>query len=156
MAEIGSQTTVIGADTKIKGDMTFDGTARILGNFEGSINAKGELQIAEGATCRATVDAGKVMVDGSVEGNMTARERVELTAKARVKGDVIAARLVVAEGASFIGHCTVGADAVKTARTADVDAGLHDVRPTTPGTAGTPRRDTVRAGGAAIGESRQS
>ena len=144
--EIGSQTTVIGADTKIKGDMTFDGTARILGNFEGSISAKGELQIAESATCKATVDAGKVMVDGSVEGNMTARERVELTAKARVKGDVIAARLVVAEGASFTGHCTVGTDAVKTAKTADVDVGLHDVRPSATVGGGAGRREPIRTG----------
>ena len=146
MAEIGSQTTVIGADTKIKGDMSFDGTARILGSFEGSISAKGELQIAESATCRATVEAGKVMVDGNVEGNMTARERVELTAKARVKGDVVAARLVVAEGASFTGHCTVGTDAVKTATTADIDGGLHDVRPSTTVGGGAGRREPVRTG----------
>jgi cytoskeletal protein CcmA (bactofilin family) len=137
MAEPATQMTVIGADTRIKGDMTFEGTARILGNFEGSIHAKGELQIAEGATCRAAVDAGKVTVEGVVEGNMTARERVELTAKARVKGDVVAARLVVAEGASFIGHCTVGVDAVKTARTSESDAGLPEVKPGMPG--GAPR-----------------
>jgi cytoskeletal protein CcmA (bactofilin family) len=126
------QTTVIGADTKIRGDMTFDGTARILGGFEGSITAKGELQIAESANCKATVDAAKVMIEGTVEGNVTARERIELTAKARVKGDVAAAKLVVAEGATFIGHVTVGADAIKAARTADADAG-HEVRATPPG-----------------------
>lgn len=127
------QMTVIGADTKIRGDMTFDGTARILGGFEGSITAKGELQIAESANCKATVDAAKVMIDGTVEGNVTARERVELTAKARVKGDVSAAKLVVAEGATFVGHVTVGADAIKAARTADADAGLPEIRATPSG-----------------------
>jgi cytoskeletal protein CcmA (bactofilin family) len=113
MAEPSNQTTVIGPDTHIKGDMTFDSTARILGTFEGSIHAKGELQIASGATCKASVDAGKVVVDGEVDGNLNARERVELTAKARVKGDLVTARLVVAEGAAFVGHCTVGPDAIK-------------------------------------------
>lgn len=137
MAESATQMTVIGADTRIKGDMSFDGTARILGSFEGSIQAKGELQVAEGATCRATVDAGKVMVDGAVEGNLSARERVELSAKARVKGDILAARLVVAEGATFVGHCSVGADAVKSARTVEADAGLPEVKPGVPG--GPPR-----------------
>ena len=131
----GQQMTVIGADTKIRGDMTFDSTARILGGFEGSITAKGELQIAESANCKATVDAAKVMIDGLVEGNVTARERIELTAKARVKGDVAAPKLVVAEGATFVGHVTVGADAVKAARTAEADAGLHDVRATLAGPA---------------------
>jgi len=91
--------------------MTFDGTARILGSFEGTIAAKGELQIAEGAKCRAAVEASKVLVDGLVEGNLTGREKVELSSKARVKGDLVTARLVVAEGAAFVGHCTVGPDA---------------------------------------------
>jgi cytoskeletal protein CcmA (bactofilin family) len=113
MADATSNTTIIGPDTHIKGDMTFDHTARILGSFEGSISAKGELQIAEGAKCKATVEASKVVVDGAVEGNLTGRERVELTAKARMKGDLVTARLVVAEGAAFVGHCTVGSDATR-------------------------------------------
>ena len=142
MAEPTGQTTIIGADTKIKGEMVFDGTARLLGQFEGTITAKGELQVAEGATCRATVDAGKLMVDGIVEGNVTARDRVELTSKARVKGDVIAAKMVVAEGASFSGHCTVGADAVKAAvaaaKSADADSGLHEVKAAVSGGAARP------------------
>jgi cytoskeletal protein CcmA (bactofilin family) len=107
------QTTVIGPDTHIKGDMTFDGTARLLGTFEGTITAKGELQIASGATCKAAVDAAKVTVDGDVDGNITARDRIELTAKAKIKGDITASRLVVAEGASFVGNCNVGPEAAK-------------------------------------------
>jgi len=93
--------------------MTFDHTARILGHFEGSISAKGELQIAESATCKASVEASKIMVDGAVDGNIAARERVELTAKARIKGDLVAPRLVVAEGASFVGHVTIGQEAAR-------------------------------------------
>lgn len=108
-----TSTTVIGADTHIKGDMTFDSTARILGTFEGKISSKGELQVAQGATCRAAVEASKVLVDGEVDGNLSARERVELTAKAKMRGDLVSARLVVAEGAAFVGHCTVGPDAAK-------------------------------------------
>lgn len=115
MADPHAQTTVIGPDTHIKGDMTFDSTARILGTFEGRIAAKGELQIADSATCKAAVEAAKVLVDGNVDGNVTAREKVELTAKAKMKGDLVAAKLVVAEGASFVGHCTVGPEAAKAA-----------------------------------------
>lgn len=113
MAETPSNTTIIGADTHIKGDMSFDSTARILGTFEGKITAKGELQVANGATCRAAVEASKVLVDGEVDGNLSARERVELTAKAKMKGDLVSARLVVADGAAFTGHVTVGPDAAK-------------------------------------------
>lgn len=113
MAENQTQTTIIGADTHIKGEMTFEGAARVLGTFEGKISAKGELHVADGASCKAAVDAGKVTVDGSVEGNVSARERVELTARAKMKGDLVAAKLLVAEGAAFVGHVTVGPDAAK-------------------------------------------
>src|SRR4051812_28095255 len=110
-------TTVIGPDTHIKGEMVFDSTARILGTFEGRVIAKGEVQIGEGAQCKATVEGTTVVVDGLVEGDVQARERVQLNAKARVIGDIVSATLVVAEGASFTGHCRVGAD-VKGVRTA--------------------------------------
>ena len=106
-------TTVIGPDTHIKGEMVFDSTARILGTFEGRVIAKGEIQIGEGAACKAAIEGGVVIVDGLIEGDVQARERVQLNAKARVIGDIISATLVVAEGASFTGHCRVGADAVK-------------------------------------------
>jgi cytoskeletal protein CcmA (bactofilin family) len=113
MAEQGNQTTVIGADTHIKGEMTFDGSARILGHFEGTIHSKGDLHVADGASCKAVVEASKVTVDGMVEGNVSARERVELTARAKMKGDLVASKLLVAEGAAFSGHVTVGPDALK-------------------------------------------
>lgn len=123
--ESTTHTTVIGPDTHIKGDMTFDSTARVLGTFEGNITAKGELQIADGATCKANVEAGKVVVDGLVEGNLTARERVELNAKARIRGDVVAARLVVADGASVSGRVTIGPDAAKSAGKGELGAGTE-------------------------------
>lgn len=110
-----AQTTVIGAGTVIKGEMTFEGAARLLGTFEGKITAKGDLQIADGASCKASVDANTISIDGVVEGNISARERVELSARARMKGDLIAAKLSVADGASFVGHVTVGPDAAKAA-----------------------------------------
>ena len=114
MAE--DQMTVIGPDTHIKGEMSFDTSCRLLGRFEGTINAKGQFHIADGANCKATVQAGNITVDGSVEGNVSASDKVQLNAKAKVVGDVTAAKLVVAEGASFVGHVQVGAAAAKAGR----------------------------------------
>jgi cytoskeletal protein CcmA (bactofilin family) len=110
MAEAKLTTTVIGPDTHIKGEMIFDSTARILGTFEGRIVAKGEVQIGEGAACKASVEGSNIIVDGVIEGDVTASDRVQLNNRARVVGDVTATTLVVAEGASFVGHCRVGGD----------------------------------------------
>lgn len=100
--------TVIGADAQIKGEVTFASSAKILGTIEGSVVAKGDLHVAAGANCRASIDATKVTVDGLVQGNVKASERLELSANARLEGDLEAAKLIVAEGASFTGHCKIG------------------------------------------------
>ncbi len=113
MADSNDGTTVIGADTHIKGEMTFDGNAKILGRFEGTITTKGQLNIAEGASCKAQVSAGSITVDGQVEGNLTASDTVRLNAKSKLVGDLAAAKLVVAEGAAFAGQVQVGPDAVR-------------------------------------------
>ena len=117
MAEQDNQVTIIAADTHIRGEMSFDRTARLLGKFDGKVTAKGELQIAEGAACNAEVQAQKVTVDGSVEGNVSAQDCVQLNNKAKIKGDIKAAKLIVAEGASLSGHCSVGPDAATSAPT---------------------------------------
>jgi len=109
------QITVIGAGTHIKGEMTFDRTARILGSFEGKITSNGEIQIGETAKCKAAIEGEVVRVDGTVEGDVIARECVHLSNTAKMTGDVIASKMIVAEGANFLGHCRVGPDAVKNA-----------------------------------------
>ncbi len=115
MNEMKPSETVIGADAFIKGEMTVESRARILGKVEGTIRAKGQIEVADKGRCVASVNAGLIHVDGSIEGNVTASEKVELSATARVKGDLVAPKLVVAEGAAFTGHVNVGPDAAKAA-----------------------------------------
>jgi cytoskeletal protein CcmA (bactofilin family) len=105
--------TIIGADTVIKGEMTVEKRARILGRFEGTIQAKGQVEVADKAVCKANVEAATVQVDGQVEGNITAKDKAHLNGTAEVVGDLIASKLVVTEGAAFKGHLHVGPDAVK-------------------------------------------
>lgn len=131
MADNDNQITIIGRDAKIKGELSFDASAKILGTFEGKIIAKGEVVIGETATCRATVEAGNVIIDGPLEGDVIARDRLQLTAKARVKGDITAGSLSVVEGASFVGHCKVGPEAVKLADEMGHDLEIKTGRKTT-------------------------
>jgi cytoskeletal protein CcmA (bactofilin family) len=117
--------TVIGPDTKIKGEMFFEKSARILGSFEGKITAQGEVQVGAGAQCNAAVEAERVIVDGRVSGPITARDRLTLTANAQVQGDLTAGTLVVAEGASFVGHCNVGPHASDLSKTNPQRQAVH-------------------------------
>jgi cytoskeletal protein CcmA (bactofilin family) len=112
MAETG-ETTVIGADSHFKGELSFDKTAKIVGRFDGTITGKGELQVSKNAQCKADVQAGSVAVDGRVEGNVNVSDTVKLNGSGVVKGDITAAKMVVVEGASFMGMCAVGPEAQK-------------------------------------------
>jgi cytoskeletal protein CcmA (bactofilin family) len=100
--------TIIGADANFKGELSFDSAAKLLGKFEGSINAKGKVHVADGAQCKATVKAKEISVEGNVEGNVEAIDRVEIKTKGAILGDVTAARMVMADGASIDGHCRIG------------------------------------------------
>ena len=113
MPEIQDGWTIIGSDTVIKGEMSVENKARILGRFEGTIKSKGQVEVADKATCKAIVEASIVQIDGAVEGNITATDKVQLNATARMTGDLVAAKLVVTEGAAFTGHITVGPNALK-------------------------------------------
>ncbi len=108
-----AQTTIIGADTTIKGEISFEGTARILGRIEGKVTSRGELQIGDGAHCVAALEASRVIIDGQVDGDVSARERIQLNSNANVVGDITAGTLIVAEGASLTGHCRIGPEASK-------------------------------------------
>jgi len=123
--------TVIGPDTKIKGEMFFEKSARILGSFEGKIAAHGEVQIGAGAQCNAAVEAERIIVDGNVNGPIIARDRLTLTANAQVQGDLTAGTLVVAEGASFVGQCNVGPHAQEMVKDMDQPRAARDTQPQT-------------------------
>lgn len=108
MAETNEYGTIIGPDASFKGDLTFDSGAKVLGKFEGSITSKGRVFIADGSRCKAQVKAKEVAVEGKIEGNVEATERVELKPKGMITGDVTAATMTMADGASIDGHCRIG------------------------------------------------
>jgi cytoskeletal protein CcmA (bactofilin family) len=66
---------------------------------------------------QADVEAGSIIVEGDVKGNLSASDRVELKASSRYEGDLHSSKLVVEEGAVFTGHVSVGPEAVKRAGT---------------------------------------
>jgi cytoskeletal protein CcmA (bactofilin family) len=104
----GEYPTILGPDAVFKGELQFEKGVKVLGSFEGSINTKGRLLVAQGARMRANIEAGDVEVEGDIQGNVTTTNKVQLKASAKLQGDLRTARLEVNEGAVFIGQCHVG------------------------------------------------
>jgi cytoskeletal protein CcmA (bactofilin family) len=103
--------TILGPDAKFKGDLSFDSAAKVLGHIEGTIRSKGKVLIANGCKCKASVAAKEVAIEGFVEGNVEATERVEVKAKGRISGDIVAARMTMGDGAAIEGHVRIGIEA---------------------------------------------
>ena len=108
---------VLSSDVEIKGSIKFQKELLIDGKVEGEINSDGVLTIGENADIRGEIKTKSITVFGKVQGNITVAERCELKAKCTLQGDLKAARLVIEDGATFIGksEVTSGAAAARPA-----------------------------------------
>lgn len=94
--------TVLGPGVHYKGTLNGAAGVRIEGSFDGSINIKGPVVIADGAKVTADIQASAVSVGGSVRGNITAG-KVEILATGRVWGDLTTSAFASEEGAFLRG-----------------------------------------------------
>ena len=76
---------------------------QINGKFEGSLITRGNLSIGEKAQVKATIEGESITISGSVEGQVTATTRLELSSTARLTGKAISPRVVMQEGAVLQG-----------------------------------------------------
>lgn len=97
-------TTYVGKNLKIKGNISGEGSIIILGSLEGKFDLKGRLKIAQGAKIKGNVKATDVYVSGNIEGEIAASERVQLDNSARIKGGIVSPKISVIEGAIFDGE----------------------------------------------------
>jgi len=95
-------------DVEIKGSIKFQQDLSVDGKVEGEISSPhGVLVIGQNAELRGEIKTKSVTVYGRVHGNITVDERCELKANAQLHGDLKAARLVIEEGATFVGKSEV-------------------------------------------------
>ncbi|HEY7713121.1 MAG TPA: polymer-forming cytoskeletal protein [Candidatus Binatia bacterium] len=97
--------------SRVSGQLSFQGPARVDGVVDGDIQCKDALTIGESAEIRAKISGQVVVIRGRVEGNVIGKEKVELLAPARLIGDITTPRLIIAEGVVFDGDCSMGAAA---------------------------------------------
>jgi cytoskeletal protein CcmA (bactofilin family) len=94
-----------GSSLVIKGELTGSEDLAVEGKVEGKISLPEHvLTIGLGASVSAEVAARVVILHGSMTGNITAFERVELKATGRMNGDVVSPKVQMADGATFTGR----------------------------------------------------
>ena len=100
--------SLIGAGTTVQGDVIFSGGLRIDGAVKGRVAAvdgqPGTLVISEQARVDGEIRVSHVVINGTVNGPVTANDYLELQAKARVHGDVLYRSLEMHVGAIVEGN----------------------------------------------------
>jgi len=99
--------TLVGANSRISGDLHFSGGCHIDGTVNGSVTAdpdsKSALSISEGGNIDGGVTVPYVVLNGIVRGDVFATQRVELGPTARVIGNVYYNLIEMAIGAEING-----------------------------------------------------
>ena len=97
----------LNSDVEIKGNIKFSGELSFDGKLDGEIQTDGTLALGDSAIINGNIVAQSVVVRGKVNGNINAREKIEIKSKAELFGDIRATKLVIEEGVTFVGKTEV-------------------------------------------------
>ncbi len=100
--------SLIGAGTVVRGDVVFTGGLRIDGTIEGNVTTAdaqpGTLVVSEQARVDGRIIVSHVVVNGTVNGPIVARDYLELQRRARVDGDLTYRTIEMQLGAVVAGR----------------------------------------------------
>jgi cytoskeletal protein CcmA (bactofilin family) len=146
----------IGGSTVVSGDAEFKGMLRIDGHFTGRVRSeKGALIVSAGGVVDANIEVASAKINGTVNGDITATERIEFGRSAHVRGNIQTPSLVIDDGAVFEGGCRMRqakpepARAAKSEETRPAAAAAPPKQPAARSAQTQPAQVTPVAGGAA-------
>ena len=99
--------TILSSDIEFSGTLNFEKNFLIKGKLSGNIFSQGFLVVDEEAVVEANISASRVVIRGSVKGNVTASEKVELTITGKLIGNVTAPEIFMETGCTFNGRCNM-------------------------------------------------
>jgi cytoskeletal protein CcmA (bactofilin family) len=105
MSDSGKITGFFDKNTEIEGTLKFSGSFQIDGHFNGKIDSNAILIIGENGKVESDIKIGVIIINGEVNGNIRAKERVEINPKGRVIGTITTPSLIVKDGANLEAQC---------------------------------------------------
>ncbi|MEK7158642.1 MAG: polymer-forming cytoskeletal protein [Patescibacteria group bacterium] len=104
----GGVETVIGSTVHLEGDFVGEQDVLVEGAVTGTLKTKGNLRVGEKAVVEAEVEANSAVIAGTIRGNVTVKDKIDLQASAQVEGDLVAQTISVEPGATIRGRCECG------------------------------------------------
>ena len=103
----GEHFSVVSAECYFQGTLNVQGSLRVDGTLEGSVDNARHVIVGDGGKIMGDVTAQIVVCGGTIEGNVCA-EMLEVLSKASILGDIRAKKMIVEEGGRIDGRCTIG------------------------------------------------
>jgi cytoskeletal protein CcmA (bactofilin family) len=128
--EANATSAFLGKGSRVTGKLVCEGSGRIEGQVEGEIAAQDTLIIGESAVVNAQIKCVSIVVQGRVTGDITAAKRIEIRAPGKVFGNIATPSLVIHEGTTFKGQCSMGE--AEAGKTTPKIAPIKDERPEEP------------------------
>jgi cytoskeletal protein CcmA (bactofilin family) len=122
--------SVISGSAVIRGNIRGDTSLEILGRVEGDVGVTGDLSIGPDAVIVGAVSGARVLVAGSVEGDITGTDAVVVADTGRVVGDLVAPRIGMSEGAQVRGGVRTEGSSTSSVRSAP--RAVSETRPAAP------------------------
>jgi cytoskeletal protein CcmA (bactofilin family) len=98
----------LGLNTEFDGKLSFTGTVRVDGRFQGAISGDGTLIVGDSAAVQADVRVSHLIVSGEIRGSLFAAEKIEIRSPGKVFGNIQSPAVVMEEGVTFDGECRMG------------------------------------------------
>jgi cytoskeletal protein CcmA (bactofilin family) len=114
--------TIIGEDVEITGAIKCASHIQIDGKLNGDLTCNGSAIVGTTAAVKGNLNVESITVLGQVNGNVVARDKIELKSSTRLNGDIKAKRLTVEDGVTFIGKAEVMPSGTASARTDTAEA----------------------------------
>lgn len=107
--------------SRMEGELRFRSSFRVDGHFVGDVESDGHLIVGERGKLEGEIRVGRLLVSGVVEGLLEAGQQVHLAPTARVLGEIRTPSVIIEDGATFDGRCTMTGDKKKSAAPAKPD-----------------------------------
>ena len=126
-----SSATLISAGTTLTGDVASQNDLRIDGTIKGNVKCSAKIIIGSTGFVDGNVDCVQADIVGKVQGNIVAKEILQLRGECNVTGNITAAKLQIEPTATFNGKCQMGSQAaVSNAKGNIVQMSSQDAQPT--------------------------
>lgn len=105
-------TTLIGADSTVSGNLIFERGCHVAGTVKGDVSAssnkRSELAVAQTGRIEGNAHAARMLVEGTIVGDLNCRGTVTLTSTARIEGSIKYGQIEMEKGAIVKGELVMG------------------------------------------------